>query len=189
MVAVPTSVVTAAEGPAKNSTFETNAGLTAEVAARSDTGAPTATMEPEAGAVMETDGDVTRTFTAGDVAIAPFESVTRALKAKVPDTTGTQLADSDALSDVETTVVPTRNSSFATVPAGAVAVAEITVEVPSTILVPEVGAVTVAVGTLALGDAATFTLIADEVTAVPLESVTRAVKATVPAAAGVQLAL
>ena len=71
--------------------------------------------------------------------------------------------------------------------AAVVAVAVKFVVVPSAIVAPFVGAVSTAANVP--GAAATFTLTAPDVTSVPFESVTRAVKAAVPAAAGVQLTL
>jgi hypothetical protein len=81
-----------------------------------------------------------------------------------------------------------RNSTRATValPAtDAVAFTVSVVLVPSATVEPEVGDVTVA--DRLPGAAATFAFTTDEVTTVPAESVTFAVSATVPDAAGVQL--
>ena len=86
---MPTRVVVVEAGPAKNSTFETKAGLTAEVAAVSATGTPIVTVDPESGAESEIVGAVTVTFIVDDVAVALSESVTRVVMANVPDTMGT----------------------------------------------------------------------------------------------------
>ena len=83
-----------------------------------------------------------------------------------------------------TTVVPERKSTRVTVvPLLATAVALNVAAVPSVNDAPLVGAVRETVGTPA---AATVTLTIDEATAVPFESVTRAVSDVIPAAVGVQ---
>ena len=148
--------------------------------------APTATEVLAAGAVSATVGAVTLTLATDEVAIEPFESVTRALTAKIPLVVGVQLAVYGAVNAVPTTVEATRKSTRATValPA-AVAVAENTGLVPSAIVAAFAGAVSVTAS--APGAEATLTLTAAEVTTVPMESVARAVRATVPEAAGVQL--
>jgi hypothetical protein len=69
-------------------------------------------------------------------------------------------------------------------PVGAVAVAETVTAEPTVTIAPLDGAVTVAVGDR---PAATVTFTTEEVIAAPLESVTRAVNATLPAAFGTQL--
>ena len=80
-------------------------------------------------------------------------------------------------------MVPTRNWTCATVaPAPGAAVAERVTLLPTVTTEPINGAVSDIVGAAA---ATTFTLTVDEVTAVPLESVTRAVSAEIPAAVGV----
>ena len=86
---MPTRVVVVDVVPAKNSTFETKAGLTAEVAAVSATGTPIVTVDPDTGLVSEMLGAVTTTFTIVDVAVALRESVTRTERANVPGTIGT----------------------------------------------------------------------------------------------------
>ena len=90
MVELPTRVRLVELGPVKNSTFDTNAGLTADVAAVSATGTPIVTVDPETGAVSEIVGAVTVTFTVDDVAVALRESVTRLVMANDPETMGTQ---------------------------------------------------------------------------------------------------
>jgi hypothetical protein len=85
---------------------------------------------------------------------------------------------------VPTIVVPTRNWTWATVaPAPGAAVAVRVTLLPAVTSAPVNGAVSEIVGTAA---ATTLTLTTDEVTAVPLESVTRAVSDAIPAAVGVQ---
>ena len=80
-------------------------------------------------------------------------------------------------------VVPARKSTRLTVaPPLPAAVAVRVALVPRAIAVPLVGLVIATVGTAA----ATVTETADEVTVVPLESVTRAVSETVPVLVGVQ---
>ncbi len=84
-----------------------------------------------------------------------------------------------------TTVVPERKSTRVTVvPLLANAVALNVAAVPSVSDAPLVGAVRATVGTPA---AATVTLTAEEVVAVPFESVTRAVSAKFPAADGIHV--
>jgi hypothetical protein len=84
---------------------------------------------------------------------------------------------------VLTIVVPTRNWTCATVaPAPGAAVAVRVTLLPAVTTAPINGAVSDIVG--AAGET-TFTLTVDEVTAVPLESVTRAVSDVIPAAVGV----
>ena len=83
-----------------------------------------------------------------------------------------------------TIVVPMRNWTCATVaPAPGAAVAVRVTLLPAVTTAPVNGAVSEIVGTAA---ATTLTLTVDEVTAVPLESVTRAVSVVIPAAVGVQ---
>ena len=84
-----------------------------------------------------------------------------------------------------TTVVPERKSTRVTVvPLLAAAVALNVAAVPSVSDAPLVGAVRETVGTPA---AATVTLTAEDVMAVPLESVTRAVSAKLPAEEGIHV--
>ena len=88
---------------------------------------------------------------------------------------------------VPTIVVPTRNWTCATVaPAPGAAFAVRVTLLPAVTTAPVNGAVSEIVGAAA---AATFTFTIDEVTAVPLESVTRAVSDEIPAAVGVQATL
>ncbi len=83
-----------------------------------------------------------------------------------------------------TIVVPTRNWTCATVaPAPGAAVAVRVTLLPAVTTEPIDGAVRDIVGAAA---ATTLTFTVDEATAVPLESVTRAVSDVIPAAVGVQ---
>ena len=174
--------------PEKNSTFDTVAGETAEADAVIAVLEPKTTALPEAGAVKVTDGPVTLTLLTGEVEVAPPESVTRALSATMPVLVGVQATEYGELSAVPTTVVPAKKSTRATValPA-AVAVAVSVAVVPSATVAPLEGVVRLADKDPAAAD--TFTLMGAEVTIVPLESVTRAVRIEVPATAGVQLTL
>ena len=85
------------------------------------------------------------------------------------------------------TEVPTRNWTCATVaPVPGAAVAVRVTLLPAVTTAPVEGAVSEIVGAAV---ATTFTLTIDEVTAVPLESVTRAVSDAIPAAVGVHATL
>jgi hypothetical protein len=180
---VPTNAV-----PAKKSTFVIVAGATAVAFAERVTELPRVTLVPAVGAVRATVGAVTLTFAIEETAVCPFESVTLAVTANTPAAVGVQVAENGAPREVPTTVVATRNSTLATVAVPTVvAVAVNVVVVPRATLEPLVGAVSTAARLP--GAAATLTLMAGDVTAVPFESVTRAVRTTVPAAAGVQLTL
>ena len=88
---------------------------------------------------------------------------------------------------VPTIVVPTRNWTCATVaPAPGAAVAVRVTLLPAVTTAPINGVVSEIVGAAA---ATTLTLTIDEATAVPFESVTRAVSDVIPAAVGVQATL
>ena len=142
------------------------------------------------------DGDVsaterpevtTVTLTAAEVVTAELPSVTRAVREKGPAVVGVQLTvdatpEAGALT-VPTSVVPAKKSTLATVvpTLAAVAVRAIGVTIGRVKIAPAVGAVRMTVG------AVTFTLTMAEVTAVPLESVTRAVNAATPEAVGVHV--
>lgn len=177
-----TGLVVAFEGATKKSTRETVAGDVAKAAAVSETAEPITTVEPAEGEVTEIVGAVTFTFTALEVTTAPVESVTRAVRATTPEADGDQVMEYGAVKVVPMTAVPARNSTRVTVAApGAVAVAVRLTEVPSATELPVVGAVRVMVGA---DDTGTTTFTTDEVTVVPLESVTRAVRAKTPDAEG-----
>ena len=173
--------------PAKKSTLET-VPLAALAVALRGTWVPSVTVVPAVGVVRATLGPVTETLTMLEVAEAPVESVTLAVSAVMPAAVGVQVVENGGVSTVPTTEDPTRKSTFVTVAVPAVVrVAVKIVVVPSAIGAPFVGAASTAANVP--GAAATFTLTAPDVTIVPFESVTRAVKAAVPAAAGVQLTL
>lgn len=177
VVAVPTNV-----DPAKNSTFVTVAGETTVVLAVSVTADPEVTVVPAVGAESATLGPVTFTLTMVDVDVAPFVSVARADNAKIPVLVGVQLNELAGGSAVPTTVVPARKSIRLTVaPPLPVADATRFTDVPSATAVPFVGLVIDTVGTAA----ATVTVAADEVTELPFESVTRAVRENEPVDVGV----
>jgi hypothetical protein len=132
--------------------------------------------EPEAPAlrlvVRLTAVAVTLTFTAVDVTTVPLVSVTFAVNAVTPDAVGVQLTVYGDVSAVPMTVVPARKSTRLTVaPLPAAAVAVSVLLVPSAMTAPLDGADRLTVGT----ELATVTATADDVTAAPLESVTRAV--------------
>jgi hypothetical protein len=74
--------------PAKNSTLATVAVPTADALAVTVVAVPTVRDVPEVGAVIATDGAVTLTLTIGDVAVAPAESVTRAVMGNTPAADG-----------------------------------------------------------------------------------------------------
>ena len=135
-----------------------------------------ATDKPEAAAV---------TFTAAEVTTAPFESVTRAIKATAPAALGVQLTvevtPETGLLTVPTSVAPAKKSTLEIVPVAAVATALRETADPSVTPEPPAGAVSATVG------AVTLTLTVEEVMVVPLESVTLAVSAVMPEADGVQL--
>jgi hypothetical protein len=143
------------------------------------------TTAPESGVVSVTVGAAaapTVTLTAEDVTEAVFESVTRAVTETVPAAVGVQLTEYGAVFAVPTRVVPTKKSTLATV-AGATeaAEAESATATPAVGVAPAEGAVSTTDG------AVTLTLTIKEVTAVPFESVTRAVRAFMPAVVGVHV--
>lgn len=169
--------------PAKNSTLATVAGATGVAVALSDTTVPEVTDAPALGAVSATVGAVTLTLTIADVTVVPAESVTRAVRAKIPDVAGDQVTVNGALNAVPMEVVPARKSTRLTDnPPVAAAAAVMVALVPSGILVPFDGLVIDTVGSAA----ATVTLAADDVAVLPFESVTRAVREKVPVVVGVQ---
>lgn len=174
--------------PEKNSTFDIVAGATGVAVAVSTVLDPKTMVLEAAGAVRATVGPVTLTLLVGEVDVAPFESVTRAVRATIPVVVGVHEVEYGEVKAVPTTVVPAKKSTRATValPA-AVAVAVNVAVVPSATDAPLEGDVRVAESVPTAAD--TFTLTGAEVTIVPFESVTRAVKTTVPALAGVQLTL
>jgi hypothetical protein len=151
-----------------------------------DTGIPTVAVELFAGAVRETVVEKTTetfTLTVIDVAVVPLESVTRAVREKIPDAVGVHVVEYGAVSAVPTTVVPTRKSTLLTVaPPTALAVALIVLALPKAILAPLVGEVIATVGVVD----ATTTLTAEDMTVAELESVTRAVNTKEPLVVGVQ---
>ena len=162
--------------------------VTVAVAERSTVELPV-TEELADGVVRATERPevTTVTLTAAEVVTAELRSVTRAVREKGPAVVGVQLTvdatpEAGALT-VPTSVVPTKKSTLATVvpTLAAVAVRGIGVTIGRVKIVPAVGAVRVTVGAVTM----TFTIA--DVTAVPLESVTRAVSAVMPAAVGVQL--
>jgi hypothetical protein len=141
-------------------------------------------VELFAGTVSETVVETTTlTLSVVEVAVVPFESVTRADSANIPDAVGVQVAVYGAVSAVPTTVVPTKKSTLLTVaPPTALAVALIEVPLPNAMLVPLVGEVITTVGVVD----ATTTLTAEDMTVAELESVTRAVNTKEPLVVGVQ---
>ena len=161
--------------------------VTVAVAERSTVELPV-TEELADGVVRATERPevTTVTLTAAEVVTAELRSVTRAVREKGPAVVGVQLTvdatpEAGALT-VPTSVVPAKKSTLATVVLKlAVAVRGIGVTIGRVKIVPAVGAVRVTVGAVTM----TFTIA--DVTAVPLESVTRAVSAVMPAAVGVQL--
>ena len=76
--------------PTRKSTLVTVAGLTAEAVAIKGTLAPRMTPAPESGLVRVTEGMVMLTTAAGEVAVKPAESVTRAVRLAEPATEGVQ---------------------------------------------------------------------------------------------------
>lgn len=140
-----------------------------------------ATLTVDAGAL------VTLTPTTDDVAVAPPESVTRAVRDTGPAAAGDHVVVYGALNAVPMAVLPARKSTREIVfPVPGVAVAVSVTTDPVGTEVPLLGAVKETVGET-VGVAETVTLTGDDVTGAPLESVTRAVNETVPAAVGVQL--
>lgn len=176
--AVPTIVV-----PARKSTRLTTAPPEADAVAVSEVLAPRATVVPFVGAVSATVGTevATVTATAEEVAAAPLLSVTRAVSETAPAVMGVQLNVKGAANDVLRSVVPEKNSTLDMV-AGPTAEAEALIVAldPSTIVLAAKGAVKDTDGL------ETITLLVGEVAVAPLESVTRAERATTPADVGVQ---
>ena len=127
----------------------------------------------------------TVTATAAEVMTAVLESVTRAVSDTAPVAVGVQLtvevAPDTGLLTVPTSVAPAKKSTLEIVPLAAVATALRETADPSVAPEPPAGAVSATVG------AVTLTLTVEEVTIVPLESVTLAVSAVIPEAVGVQL--
>ena len=76
--------------PAKKSTLET-VPLAAVATALRDVAVPRITPAPAVGAVSATVGAVTLTLTMVDVIVVPFESVTFAVRAVIPEAVGVQL--------------------------------------------------------------------------------------------------
>jgi hypothetical protein len=180
--------------PAKKSTLVTVAGATGVAVAVRDVETPRVTTAPESGFERATVGAllVTVTLTMPEVATTPLESVTRAVSAAAPVALGTQVAVAAKLETadvgmwVATTAPPTRKSTRLTVaPPVVVAVAARVWVVLSPTDAPLAGLVIEIEGR----EAATVTLTTEDVTAPELESVTRAVKAKLPAAVGVQFTL
>ena len=77
--------------PEKNSTLLTVAGATGVAVAVRVALVPNTMAVPAVGAVRETEGPVTLTLTAVEVAVAPLESVTRAVNAVTPAADGVQV--------------------------------------------------------------------------------------------------
>lgn len=145
-------------------------------------------VELLAGAEIETDVGVTAvTVTTDEVTLVLLESKRRAVIEKLPAEVGTHVTENGAAVTVPTIVVPTRNWTWAiVVPATGVAEAVRTTLLPTFTIEPLLGAVMEIVGVAA---AATVILTDAELTALPLESVTRAVRVVTPVAVGVQLTL
>lgn len=143
-MAVPTSVV-----PTRKSTFVTVAGLTAVALAVSATVEPTGAPAPVSGLVIVTEGTVTFTPTAVEVAVIPDASVARAVRLTTPAVEGIQVKSYGAANTLPTTVDPARKSTRLTtlaVPALGVAV-ELKVRLdPKPCEAPAVGAVKLTVG-------------------------------------------
>jgi hypothetical protein len=78
--------------PAKNSTLVRVPPPTAAAEAVNVMGMPTLAVAPANGEVSATAGAATETFTAVDVAVALFESVTRAVSTTGPAAVGVQFA-------------------------------------------------------------------------------------------------
>ncbi len=172
--------------PEKKSTLLTDAGATGVAVAARVRGEPKVALVPVDGDVSATDGAVTFTLTMLEVAVAPLESVTRAVIAKIPDAVGGQLIEYGAAKAVPIEVAPARKSTRPTVaPPLPDALAVIVAMVPKGIPVPLVGLVIETVGSAA----ATVTFTGEDVTIVPFESVTRAVRGKLPVVAGIQSAV
>ena len=77
--------------PAKKSTLVIVAGATGVAVAVSAVIAPRVTPAPAVGLVRTTLGAVTFTLTTEEVTAVPFESVTRAVRAVIPEAVGVQL--------------------------------------------------------------------------------------------------
>lgn len=127
----------------------------------------------------------TLTLTTPVDAVAPFESVARAVIATTPTEEGVQLVEYTpalAVSAVPTTTPPAKNSTFVTVaPPTAEAVAEIRLPLPSDIDDPFAGEVKFTVGAVE----ATMTETGDDITDAVFESVTRAVSEKDPCVEGI----
>ena len=123
----------------------------------------------------------TVTLTALDVITAVLESVTRAVRETAPIAVGVQSKVYGAVVSVPTSVAPAKKSTLVTVAAPtALAVAVSVTGVPRVAPEPAAGAVSAMLGAVTL----TFTI--TDVIETPFESVTRAVRAVMPAAVGVQ---
>ena len=88
-MAVPTSVA-----PAKKSTFVIVPEVPGVALADNVVATPMATVDPATGAVRATVGaEGTMTLTTAEVAVAPAESVTRAVSAVTPEAVGVHVTD------------------------------------------------------------------------------------------------
>lgn len=171
--------------PERKSTFEIPVPPACEAVAESVSAVPTLAVAPAVGAVSETVGPATVTFTTDDVAVVPFESVARAVNAVTPVADGVHEMEYGELTAVPTTVEPAKKSTLAIVgPPATEAVAVNVVAAPTETVDPLLGAVRDTVGVTET----TVTLTLADAAVAPVESVTLVNKLNVPVAEGTQVA-